>query len=132
MNRNCDLIRHILKYCQSIKSTILRFGDDFDTFNTDIDYRNSVCMSIIQIGELSRRLSEDYKNEKSEIPWKQIIGLRNICAHAYNTVDYEGIFEIAHSDIDELKKFCECELQFIELINQPENQNSYDDEEFEL
>lgn len=47
MNRNCDLIRHILKYCQSIKSTILRFGDDFDTFNTDIDYRNSVCMSIL-------------------------------------------------------------------------------------
>lgn len=68
MNRNCDLIRHILKYCQSIKSTILRFGDDFETFNTDIDYRNPVCMSILQIGELSRRLSEDYKNEKSEIP----------------------------------------------------------------
>ena len=63
---------------------------------------------------------------------QQIIGLKNICAHAYNIVDYEGIFEIAHNDIDELRKFCEYELQFLELINQPENKNAYDDEEVEL
>lgn len=123
MNRNYDLICHILRYCQSIKGTILRFGDNFEIFRTDIDYRNSICMSILQIGELSNHLSEDYKSKKVQIPWKQIVGLRNICAHAYNTVDYEEIFQIAHNDIDVLKEFCESELR-----NQLETHYDYNDD----
>ena len=111
MNRNYDLIRHILRYCKSIKDSIARFGDDVMVFKKDVDYRNSVCMSILQIGELSNHLSQDYIQNNTVIPWKQIIGLRNICAHAYSTVDYEEIFDIAHNDIDELSRFCVSQLQ---------------------
>lgn len=31
------------------------------TESNDIDYRNSVCMSLLQIGELTGHLSEDYR-----------------------------------------------------------------------
>lgn len=128
MGKNKEIIRHILRYCNSIKATIERFGDNVDTFINDIDYRNSICMSILQIGELSNKLTDDYVKSTSRIPWKQIVALRNICAHAYDSVDYEQIFEIAHDDIDTLKTFCEETLKEVELLEQDALEIEYDDE----
>ena len=70
---NKSILEHILSYCDEIKATIDRFGDNVEIFINDIDYRKSVSLSILQIGELAGNLSEDYRSSTSEIPWKQII-----------------------------------------------------------
>ena len=100
---NKSILEHILSYCNEIQTTILRFGDDLDTFFNDIDYRKSVSLSILQIGELAGKLSDEYRESTVEMPWRQIRGLRNIVAHSYGEVDFEMIFGIAHDDIDHLK-----------------------------
>ena len=50
---NKSILEHILSYCNEIQTTMLRFGDNLDTFINDIDYRKSVSLSILQIGELA-------------------------------------------------------------------------------
>lgn len=38
-------------------------------------------MCVIQIGELAGNISEDFREKHTEIPWRQLRGLRNIYAH---------------------------------------------------
>ena len=61
-------------------------------------------MCILQIGELTTRLTEDFKNQHSEIAWNQIKALRNIHAHEYEKVDFNYMWQILTEDIPELKK----------------------------
>lgn len=44
MNRDISVLRHIIQYCDDIETTIHRFGNDFNIFEKDIDYKNSVSM----------------------------------------------------------------------------------------
>lgn len=128
---NKSILEHMLLYCNEIKATINRFGDDVNVFVNDIDYRKSVSLSILQIGELAGNLSDEYRQSTSEMPWRQIRGLRNIVAHSYGEVDFEEIFEIAHENIDELKTFCERELEHIALINANGKEIEITDDEWE-
>lgn len=115
---NKSILEHILSYCNEIQTTMLRFGDNLDTFINDIDYRKSVSLSILQIGELAGKLSDEYRQSTTEMPWRQIRGLRNIVAHSYGEVDFEMIFSIAHDDISHLKLFCEQELNIWNFLMQ--------------
>ena len=46
-----------------IMRSVERFGNDKAVFDADRDYRNSVCMSLLQIGELTGHLTEDFREE---------------------------------------------------------------------
>lgn len=74
-----------------------------DIFDTDRDYRNSVCMSLLQIGELTGHLTENFREDtKDSIYWPAIKGMRNLFAHNYGAVDVGLVWETAVSDI----RFC--------------------------
>lgn len=43
----------------------------------------------------------------TDIPWRRIIGLRNILAHEYGRVDYEMLYKSAAEDVPELIRLLE-------------------------
>jgi len=47
------------------------------------------------MGEAARRLSAQFREAHSEVPWKDIVGLRNVISHQYDKVDYKEVFRIA-------------------------------------
>jgi uncharacterized protein with HEPN domain len=95
-------------YCETIAKTIQRFGNNLENFSNDIDYLNSVSMSIMQIGELSIGLSDEFKQETAgRMQWNAIRGARNLYAHAYAKMDRIAIWETATMDIPILLHFCE-------------------------
>ena len=94
--RDMSILRHIQGYCVQIEATVARFGDDACTFQSDFVYRNAVAMCLLQIGELAGHLSEEYRNEHPQMPWRQIKALRNIIAHNYGSVDADTAWEIVH------------------------------------
>lgn len=118
MNRNCDILKYILQYCNELSDAIELFGDDYQVFASNSHYRNDVSMCLMQIGELAKRLSAEFKEQTSnQVPWKQIKGMRNLFAHVYPTMSIVEIFKTAHDDIPQLKAFCERELEHMELLN---------------
>ena len=108
--RDIRVIEHIHKYCVEIEETVARFGNSFEIFESDFIYRNAIAMCILQIGELVGVLTDDFKKENSNIPWKQIKLMRNIVAHRYGTVDNSITWEVLQKDIPELKTFTEKSL----------------------
>jgi len=54
------------------------------------------------LGEAGRRVSLDFRNEHPEVPWKEIIGLRNIISHQYEKVNYGSIYAIVQRQIPDL------------------------------
>jgi uncharacterized protein with HEPN domain len=58
------------------------------------------CLEII--GESAKRVSDSCKSTHHEIPWRDIIGQRNIIAHEYGQIDYELLYKTAVDDIPAL------------------------------
>lgn len=105
-NRDLSILSHILTYCEQIDMAIEHFGDSFAAFDASPIYRNSVHLCILQIGELVSHLSDGFKEEHAEIPWRQIKLLRNIVAHRYGTVDNTITWDVVKTDIPELREYC--------------------------
>ena len=83
-NRDHQTLHHIKTYCEDIADAIQRFGADSAIFYADRDYMNSVSMSVMQIGELSTVLSDDFKERtKDEMQWGLMRSMRNLYAHEY-------------------------------------------------
>jgi len=54
------------------------------------------------IGEAARRVSPGLRAAHPEIPWKDVIGLRNVITHQYDKVDYEVMFRVVRKRVPEL------------------------------
>jgi uncharacterized protein with HEPN domain len=100
-------IKRIKLYCNDVAKTVDRFGNDFRVFSRDTDYQNSISMSIMQVGELSIGLSDEFKDKtRDKIQWGPIKAMRNMFAHGYGSMDIEIIWETAVKDIPILLEFC--------------------------
>lgn len=51
-------------------------------------------------------MSDTFKEEHSNIPWKQIRGMRNVVAHEYGATDTMVVWETVTEDISEIEQFC--------------------------
>lgn len=64
--------------------------------------RGAVERHIEIVGEAARRISQTTTEKHPEIPWRAIIGQRNVLAHEYDEVLHEAIWGIATRRIPEL------------------------------
>jgi len=60
-------------------------------------------MALLNIGELAAHLDPELRNAHDSIPWKKIIGLRNIAAHGYFILDMPDIWHTISCDVPDLK-----------------------------
>lgn len=110
LNRDIGIIEKIYNYCVEIDAANDTFNSSYENFKINSVYKNAVCMCLMQIGELTTKLSDDFKNNNSDIPWREIRGMRNIVAHEYGHIDYETVWETIEDGIPVLKSFCKNKL----------------------
>jgi len=106
MDKDIEIIKHIIEHIKNALNAQKRFGNDIKTFNTDKDYFNSVCMSLLQIGELAHHLRTEFITKHPDIPWKSLIGLRNVVVHGYGQLDTDTVWATLIDDIPELYQKC--------------------------
>lgn len=66
--------------------------------------KRAVCMTVINIGELVKNITDDTRKEYKQIPWKAIAGFRDIAAHKYQTLKMEDVFQTVTVDFPNLKR----------------------------
>jgi uncharacterized protein with HEPN domain len=74
-------------------------GYDYPHFIEDERTRRAVCMTLINIGELVKALSDGMRRQYPKTPWKAIAGLRDVTAHHYQTLRDEDIWVTVNQDI---------------------------------
>ena len=78
-------------------------GLDYPAFENNEMAKRAVCMTLINIGELAKGLSSDFRQSNTDIPWRSIIGLRDIAAHKYKSLRMDFVWEVATQDIPMLQ-----------------------------
>ena len=106
-----QVLEHILDYCNDIEECISRFGRDLVVFSDDKAYHDLISFYILQIGELSVRLSAELRAASADMNWAQMKGMRNIVAHHYGSLKLDILWKTAVSDIPALKAFCLRQLE---------------------
>ena len=56
------------------------------------------------IGEATKNLSNEFKLNHPNVPWKKMAGIRDVIIHDYQELNCEMIFKIASEDIPKLLK----------------------------
>ena len=75
---------------------------DFHRFLLDDKTMDAVVRNFEIIGEAANRIDQDFRDKNPEIEWNRIRGFRNRIIHEYFGVDYEIVWEIIETYLDEL------------------------------
>ncbi len=62
----------------------------------------SVMRSIEIIGEAASKVSKEVQDEHKQIPWMEIIAMRNRLIHAYFDVDLDRVWDTIQDDLPQL------------------------------
>lgn len=111
-----DNIEDMLQACNDIE-TIVKDINFIDFQNDMLKYRASERLFEI-LGEAANRIPKEIQENYPNIPWKNIIGMRNIIIHTYERVDVSTLWGAAKKDLVVLKN----ELQKM-LIDINANEN---------
>jgi uncharacterized protein with HEPN domain len=78
-------------------------GVEKSVFLADDMLQSAVLYKLIIIGEATAKISDETKRRHPQTSWKKIVGLRNISAHAYFSVDWEAIWATAQNQLKPLQ-----------------------------
>ncbi len=72
----------------------------------DLDLERQLNLSLARLleilGEAANRVSEERQTAHPEVPWKQIIGLRNRLIHGDDSVDFDILWKVVTEDLPPL------------------------------
>lgn len=82
----------------------MRFVGEMDLATFKVDERTSAAVlhQIFLIGEAAARLPEEIRKRAPDVPWEEIIGMRNIIAHGYFEIDLEVPWKTVRLDLPPL------------------------------
>jgi uncharacterized protein with HEPN domain len=52
-----------------------------------------------RLGDIATKLPDEVTKATTEIPWREVKGMRVIAAHAYHRIDYEEIWVTLRDDV---------------------------------
>ncbi|MCL2148457.1 MAG: DUF86 domain-containing protein [Methanomassiliicoccaceae archaeon] len=97
----------IVNCCNDIGECIEFFGKVEEDFFSNKFFQVCCAFYLSQIGETVKLLSFELMEENFDIPWKNIIGLRNIIVHDYGKIRISSLWETVTNWVPELKGSCE-------------------------
>ena len=72
----------------------------------DLDDDRMLNLSLVRlleiVGEAAARIPREERALYPQIPWPEIVGLRNRLIHGYDEVDFDVLWEIIQNDLPEL------------------------------
>jgi uncharacterized protein with HEPN domain len=74
-------IEQILRYSQNLVR---------ENLQNDDEKQAAILYRLVIIGEATKRLSQEYRDQYSIIPWRKMAGLRDVVVHDYDELDFEG------------------------------------------
>lgn len=96
-----DYIQDILDSIGDIEEFVKDLS--IEEFAEDRKTINAVVRSFEVIGEAAKNIPDSIKSKYSNIPWRQMTGMRDKLIHEYFGVDLEIVWETIKQDLPKLK-----------------------------
>jgi uncharacterized protein with HEPN domain len=92
---------HLEQMLDSARS-VSRLAREWDRrdFDDEEVVRLTSLHLISRLGEAASQLTADFRAAHPELPWAQMIGLRNRIVHSYDDVDPDIIWQVASADVE--------------------------------
>jgi len=108
ISRDAQIVLHIKRYCLDTREAVMKCSNDYEQFLADTVCRHAISMCLLQIGELSGRLTDTFRDKnKDRVAWGKMRGMRNFFAHEYHKVKLPMVWKTAADDIPSLLAFCD-------------------------
>ena|ERR1700690_1144423 len=104
-----DYLNDIVECINDVKSFI--DGMTYKEFSLDKKTINAVVRSIEIVGEAAKHIPKTVRDKAPDVPWKDIVGMRNKIAHEYFGVDIKIVWDTAKHYLPKLKKKVSAILQ---------------------
>ena len=96
-NREAGYMWDMLQAAQRIQE--FTAGLSYEGYLESILIQSAVERQLEIIGEASRRMSEEFRQEHPQIPWAGIIAQRNVISHQYDEIIQAQIWAVVTEDI---------------------------------
>ena len=102
MRRDLSALLDIANAIRHVQS----FSENMDRahFDNDLKTQSAVMLQIVGIGEASRRVSMAFRGQHAELPWPQMMGMRNRLVHEYDVVELDLLWSTIREDLPDLLK----------------------------
>jgi len=99
MPRRDDVVNfmHMLDHSREAREMV--HGKVRDDLDRDRQLNLALVRLLEIIGEAANRVPTDERERYPDIPWYQIIGLRNRLIHGYDSVDLDIVWQIVCDDL---------------------------------
>lgn len=97
-----ESLSDILEAIRRIQDYILDM--DYKTFLDDMKTRDAVVRNLEIIGEASKNIRDDIRNQYSDVPWKEMSGVRDKLIHHYFGINFEVVWTIIHEELPGIEK----------------------------
>lgn len=77
---------------------------DKEDFLEKTELQDALVRRLEIIGEATKNIQEDFKQNYPEIPWTEIAGTRDKLTHHYFGINLETVWKIIEGDLPELKE----------------------------
>jgi uncharacterized protein with HEPN domain len=95
--RDLDRLHHIEESIHHVMDFL--HGKTFDQMKADVMCYHAVVYNIMIIGEAANLLTKEFKDHHPEVPWRDIVDMRNVLVHGYFTTSAIFIWETYTKDL---------------------------------
>ena len=116
-SENIEIIQETLRNIRSSISMLLEWNegvqntDEWTSSTSGMQKLAANCMLIEAIGEavkkIDKRAGREFLNQRPEIPWQDIMSMRNHIAHGYFELDDAYVLSVIQNDLKPLAEAIE-------------------------
>jgi len=99
-DRDLAYLWDMLEAARTVRELVA--GVPREDYLTDRKLQLAVERAIEIIGEAARRVSESFRCDHPELPWRAMIRQRHVLAHEYGEINQERIWNVATERVTEL------------------------------
>ena len=82
-------------------------GVDFEEFSRNTEKYFAVTRALEIVGEAAAHIPDDLKERYPDVPWPQMVGMRNVLIHGYSGVSKAVLWRTVKENIPTLKNAIE-------------------------
>lgn len=99
MNRDQTYVNQILDAINKINDYTV---EGRDVFYETVIIQDAVIRNIEIIGEVSKRISDAFKESHDSVPWRKMAGIRDVLIHDYDSIDMSIVWNVVSIELPKI------------------------------